>query len=155
MLLGEITHEDMWSDFCKDVGQEIDYQILIDSYIKTELDDGMFMYLKELKRTYKIGLITDNKVDRIDTILDCHNYREYFDSVAISAEQHSGKEDSRIFQYVLDSLDVKATECVFIDNTAKNLVAPSKIGMKTILFDDENRDLELFKNTLRELLKQE
>lgn len=71
-----------------------------------------------------------------------------FDVVAVSAEQHSGKSDYKIFQYVLDTLKVTAQECVFIDNTEKNLVVPNEMGMGTIMFDDETRDFAQFKARL-------
>ena len=93
-------------------------------------------------------MITDNKVDRIDTILKHNHYESYFDVVAISAMLHSGKEDSRIFRYVLDEMNLTASECVFIDNTAKNLVVPEKMGMNTILYDDEKRDFQEFARSL-------
>jgi len=59
-----------------------------------------------------------------------------------------------IFQYVLDDMNVAAEECVFIDNTAKNLIVPAEMGMRTLLFDDENRDFEGFVQRLNaELLE--
>ncbi|MBE5853589.1 MAG: HAD family hydrolase [Lachnospiraceae bacterium] len=152
LLMGEIVHEDMWDAFCKDVGMKIPYQVLIDSFKNTVLDEKMFHYIKLLKNNYRIGMVTDNKVDRIETILEHRNYKEYFDIVAISAKLHSGKEDSRIFQYVLDSIKVTAEKCIFIDNTAKNLVVPEKMGMRTILYDDEHRDFEAFAQSLKAML---
>lgn len=144
LLMGEIVHKDMWDDFCNDVGMKIPYQVLIDSFRNTVLDEKMFNYIKVLKGTYRIGMVTDNKADRIEAILDYRNYKRYFDIVAISAKVHSGKDDSRIFQYALDALNVSAEECIFIDNTAKNLIVPADMGMRTILFDDERRDFESF-----------
>jgi len=47
---------------------------------------------------------------------------------------------------------VSASECVFIDNTEKNLVVPKQMGMATILFDDENRDFELFVRILEKVI---
>ena len=102
-----------------------------------------------------VWLHTDNKVDRIETILKYSHYTDYFDVVAISAALHSGKEDSKIFQYVLESIGVDAAECVFIDNTAKNLIVPARMGMKTILFDDEKRDLGSFVQNLSTVLADE
>lgn len=76
-----------------------------------------------------------------------------FDVIAISAMLHSGKDDSRIFQYVLDNMNVTPSECIFIDNTAKNLIVPEKMGMRTMLFDDESRDFELFVRNLEAILE--
>lgn len=51
-------------------------------------------------------------------------------------------------------MNVAAEECIFIDNTAKNLIVPAEMGMRTILFDDENRDFELFVRSLNAVLRE-
>lgn len=54
----------------------------------------------------------------------------------------------------MQSLQVRPEECVFIDNTAQNLIVPERLGMKTILFDDSVRDISAFEVILRGLLKE-
>ncbi len=152
LLNGEYTHKDIWADYCKNVGFDIDFQILIDSFINTPLDNEMLSLVRELKTKYKIGMITDNKVDRITEILRFHNLTDLFDVVTISAECECGKNDRKIFDITLESLGVEPNDCVFIDNSEKNLVVPQELGIHTILFDDENRDIEEFKNHLNKLL---
>lgn len=152
LLNGEYTHKDVWSDYCKNVGYDIDFQILVDSFINTPLDWDMLSLVLELKTKYKIGMITDNKVDRITEILKYHNLTDLFDVVTISAECKCGKNDRKIFDLTLESLNVKPNDCVFIDNSEKNLVVPQELGIHTILFDDENRSIEEFRNQLNKLL---
>ncbi len=143
----------MWDEFCSDVGQEIDYQVLIDSFNATALDEQMMEFVKELGQMYRIGLVTDNKSDRIKVILNSNDLENCFDVVAVSAALHCGKDDPAIFLDVLEHLSVSASECVFIDNTEKNLIVPGKMGMKTILFDDENRDIERLRKTITGILQ--
>lgn len=152
LLNGEYTHKDIWADYCKNVGFDIDFQILIDSFINTPLDNDMLSLVSDLKQNYLIGMITDNKVDRITEILRFHNLNDLFDVVTISAECKCGKNDRKIFDLTLKSLNVEPDECIFIDNSEKNLVVPQELGMHTILFDDENRDIKEFKNQLNKLL---
>ncbi len=152
LLNGEYTHKDVWVDYCKNVGCDIDFQILIDSFINTPLDNEMISLVRELKTKYKIGMITDNKVDRITEILKYHNLSDLFDVVTISAECKCGKSNRMIFDITLESLNVEPNDCVFIDNSDKNLIVPRELGIHTILFDDENRDIEEFKNQLYKLL---
>lgn len=148
LLNGETTHKQIWPEFCNDIGKPIDFQVLIDSFTHTVLDMNMIHLVKELKSNYLIGMVKYNNPDRIKTILDYNHMQNDFDVVAVSAEQHSGKSDYKIFQYVLDTLKVTAQECVFIDNTEKNLVVPNEMGMGTIMFDDETRDFAQFKARL-------
>jgi len=152
LLLGEITHQEIWQDFCKALGQDIDYSILIDSFRATRLDKKMIALVQELKKRYLIGMITDNKCDRIRTILEHRSLNQYFDVVAVSACLHSGKDSHSIFEYALNTLNVSASECVFIDNTEKNLVIPKQMGMSTILYNDDNRDYDLFVKDLERFL---
>lgn len=107
LLNGEYTHKDIWADYCKNVGFDIDFQMLIDSFINTPLDWNMISLVRELKTKYKIGLITDNKVDRITKILEYHNLTDLFDVVTISAECKCGKKDRKIFDVTLETLNIK------------------------------------------------
>lgn len=153
LLNGKITHRDMWESFCDDIGKTLDYNVLIKSFEDTKLDNNMIDLVKKLKLKYIIGMVTDNKIDRIETILEFNNLKAYFDVVSISAKLHSGKENSCIFIDTLKKLNVLPEECIFIDNTKNNLIIPKKMGMHTLLFDDENRNFKTFKNQLQYLLE--
>lgn len=152
LLNGELTHRDMWSDFCKNIGHNIECSVLIDSFRNTPLDGEMLSFVKELKTNYKIGMITDNKCDRIEEILSYYKLSDLFDAVSVSAEYKSGKESAHIFNMTAEKLTAAPNECIFVDNTAKNLIAAKQIGMKTILFDDENRNIFALKKQLYNLI---
>ena len=152
LLYGKCTHQDIWSDFCRDIGFNVDFRILIDAFIHTALDYRMLSIVETLKQNYFTGLITDNKIDRMVTILQHHNLSPLFDVVAISAECQSGKSECHIFDVALSSLGLQAHECVFIDNSEKNLLVPAEMGFHTIYFDDKTRNIELFEQTLDHIL---
>lgn len=152
LLNGQLTHREMWGDLCKNIGRDIEYSVLIDSFRHTPLDSEMLDLVKELKSKYIIGMITDNKCDRIEEILSYYKLSDLFNVVSISAEYKSGKESSYIFSKTAEKLSVAPNECIFVDNTAKNLHVANQIGMKTILFDDENRDISAFKKQLYNLI---
>lgn len=113
----------------------------------------MLQLVHTLKKDYLIGLVTDNKCDRIEAILKPFQLGSCFDAVVVSARLSSGKDYPLIFKHVLCTLEVQPEECVFIDNTAKNLIVPGKMGMQTILFDDENRQIDQFQHKLMQLLQ--
>ena len=152
LLFGETTHQEIWQEFCEDIGQDIDYNVLLDSFRYTRLDDNMIALVKQLKEQYLIGMVTDNRCDRISTILEHNGIKQYFDVVAISASVHAGKSSKEIFAYVLNTLNVSASECVFIDNTEKNLVVPKQMGMATIFYNDDDRDYDLFLMELKKII---
>ena len=72
--------------------------------------------------------------------------------ISVSAAFGSGKTNAHIFTETLSALGVHPEESVFIDNTAKNLIIPEQLGMHTILFDDENRDVAQFAERLNIVL---
>jgi len=152
LLSGSLKHEDMWQAFCERVGTNIEYSLLVESFWNTPIDADMIALAKQLKPDYTIGMITDNKCDRIDEIVRHHGWRELFDVISVSAAFGSGKTDERIFNETLSALGIRPEDSVFIDNTAKNLMIPEQLGMHTILFDDANRDIQRFTEQLKRVL---
>ena len=153
LLSGSLKHEDMWQAFCERVGTNIEYSLLVESFWNTPIDADMIALAKQLKPDYTIGMITDNKCDRIGEIVRYHGWSELFDVISVSAAFGSGKTDERIFNETLSALGIRPEESVFIDNTAKNLIVPEQLGIHTILFDDENRDFAQFTEQLNSVLR--
>jgi putative hydrolase of the HAD superfamily len=102
-----------------------------------------------LQSRYSVAIVTDNKKDRIDHLKKLHNLSSVFDPIAVSAEVGVGKDDPKIFLGVLGKLGVSPDECIFIDNSRENLIAPGSLGIKTIYFDDEGQDFTALLAALR------
>lgn len=145
---GKITHEEIWSDLCRGINKDIDIDILYKAFINTPINNEMINLAKKLKdKNYKIGMVTDNKKDRKDMIADYYNLNKIFDVITVSAEIGSEKDNTEIFEYTIQKLMLRADECVFIDNQEKNLIVPKEMGINTIYYDHNERDLEkLIKN---------
>lgn len=148
LLCGKYTHRDIWTIFCENIGYDIPFDCLIESYRHTPIDVRMISLVRELKKSYKIGLITDNKIDRIEEILSFFHISNLFDAVSVSAECHCCKSGSEIFTRTMTLLNVQPHECIFIDNSKKNLVVPAALGVATVFFDDQSRDIEQLKREL-------
>lgn len=141
LLYGEINHEEIWEKLCKGLNTKIDINTLYESFINTPIDNKMIAFIDELKeQNYKIGMVTDNKKDRIDDIVKYYDWNKIFDSITISAEVGSGKDCNEIFVKTIDCLNVNAVECVFIDNQEKNLIIPKSMGMNVIYFNQDERN---------------
>lgn len=151
LLDGRLTHRDIWTDFCAQIGIEIDFALLTDSFIHTPIDTDMLAYAAELHQQYQLAMVTDNKADRMNTICSHYHLNELFDVVAVSATFHSGKAHSEIFVDTLRQLNCLPAECIFIDNTASNLTIPGQMGIHTILYDDRARDLPALRNEIHTL----
>jgi putative hydrolase of the HAD superfamily len=146
LLYGQLTHKEVWEDILEKSDERIDLSILEEAFQATPMDSEMMDLVRLLSLTYKVGLVTDNKVDRVETILS-HNSLK-FDAIVVSAELACRKDEPGIFEAIINRLDVSYEDCVFIDNSQKNLIVPSSLGMKTIHFDDKKRPFGAFYSKL-------
>ena len=142
LLTGKLTHEEIWAEICSAVCQDIDISVLYDSFINTPINSEMLELVRKLKsKNYKVGMVTDNKTDRIKNIIAYHKWDNIFDGVVVSAEVGSGKIHEAIFREIFQVLDLSPYECVFIDNNKKNLVIPERLGVTALFFDHNKNDV--------------
>ena len=107
--------------------------LIIDSEI---IPNENIKIVKELKRNYKVGVISNNIKEWMEKVLVKYKIESLFDSIVISSEVGVGKPDARIFYIALNSLSVKPEETVFIsDEIGDDLVGARGCGMKTIWLD--------------------
>ena len=66
-----------------------------------------------------------------------------FKIIIISGEVGYRKPDKRIYNILLDRIQSPSSDCVFVDDRAKNLRPASEIGIKTIRFvrEESNNDI--------------
>jgi len=146
-----LKYEDRWDEFCTCLRKEFSINNLFDAFLSTPKNKKMFDLVVKLKKNYKVGIITDNTKERFDTLVEEWNLIDIFDSIILSAEVGSLKKEKLIFEKALDSLSIKAEECIFIDNTQHNLNLSSKMGFKTIYHDDKLNNIEKLKDSLKAL----
>jgi putative hydrolase of the HAD superfamily len=89
---------------------------------------------KELKATYKIGLLSNTGKDTLDELFGEKERDELFDDVLISSDVGMIKPSRDIFELSLERLGIAASEAVFIDDRPVNTDGAERVGMKTILF---------------------
>jgi putative hydrolase of the HAD superfamily len=152
LLYGKTTHDNIWANLCRNLNTDINISVLYDSFIDTPIDGQMVAIAELLKeQNYKIGMITDNKKDRIKSIVKHYGWEKLFDVITVSAEVGSGKDNEEIFIQTIKALKLTADECVFIDNQEKNLLVPKKMGMSVIYFDHVKRDFSKLNQALIEI----
>lgn len=88
--------------------------------------------LKELKKRYKIGLLT-NFYGNIFTVLHDFGLFDVFNSITESAKEKMRKPNPLIFQKAFRSLNLQANEIIMIGDSFEKDISPSKIlGCHTI-----------------------
>jgi FMN phosphatase YigB (HAD superfamily) len=138
---GKCTHAAIWMDIRRALRANIDITLLEQAFASTPLNDEMFALARRLRPRYVVGVITDNKQDRMECIERRHRLSSYFDPIVVSAAVGSTKSHRGIFEHALSSARVEPAECIFIDNSLANLSVPREMGMVGIHFDDGKNDI--------------
>ena len=146
--IGKITHEEMWGEFCICIGKKLNINILNEAFEATPSNDPIYELALTLKKRYKIGIITDNKKDRMEVIQNKFELDKLFDIIILSADLGFEKDSKELFESALNRLNVKPEECIFIDNNMNNLEVPRKIGFKTIFYNHKINDVKLLEKQL-------
>jgi HAD superfamily hydrolase (TIGR01509 family) len=142
LTLGRTTHAQIWQELCCALGSKLDINLLYKAFESTPVNAGMFSLVRRLRGSYYLGIITDNKKDRIDHLKKYQDLESLFSPIVVSSELGASKESTHIFLHALNCVVARPEECVFIDNNKDNLVAPSALGMKTVYHDDAKNDIE-------------
>ena len=89
--------------------------------------------LVQLKKRYKIGIVT-NGVQRLQRRkLEGCGLKHWFDATAISGEVGIGKPERGIFDWVAGQLNVPLEDCVMVgDNAARDVQGGINAGIRTV-----------------------
>lgn len=102
--------------------------------------------IKKLKRSYKLGLLSNQIEDWLEEVIENHKLNQIFDVIVTSYNSKVAKPDIAIYKKIVNELGVKPNECVFIDDMEKNIPSAKEIGMQTIHFKDYPQLLDELKN---------
>lgn len=92
--------------------------------------------VEHLRKTYKVGLITNGKTLIQYGKIDQLGIRGHFDCILVSEEAGVKKPNVRIFEMALEQLGVEADQCVYIGDHPKNdIEGAGMAGMNTIWFE--------------------
>ena len=97
---------------------------------------------------YCVYYLSNIPEDVLDLLMN-RDMKGLFDGGVASCEVHINKPDARIYQALLDKYSLKADECVFIDDSQKNVDAARAFGIPSVHFTDYEsacRELEKLLN---------
>ena len=67
--------------------------------------------------------------------------RACFDGMVVSCYEHVVKPDARIYRTLLERFDLEAGECLFVDDTPRNVLGARRVGMRAHHFTEDVRFL--------------
>jgi len=98
----------------------------------------------KLKKNYKIGILSDQWYLSKDVLVSKKDYKK-FDVVIISCDVGIRKPNPKIYKLLIKKIRLKPKEILFIDNRKWNLIPAKKLGIKTILFKNNEQLIKDFK----------
>jgi epoxide hydrolase-like predicted phosphatase len=135
---GKASIDDIWIAIQEKLGlndEEMD-QLKVDFFAGDYMDESLLSFIRRLKNSYKMGLITNAWPDVRYWLEKKWNIADIFDHIVISAEVGLLKPDPEIYFLSLQGLDVKPGEAIFIDDFKENVEGARAVGMQAIQFQD-------------------
>ncbi len=143
------TREAMAQNFLKSFALEItedNITFVIDTIElginKATMFDGMKELLIELKKDYKLALLSNTTIFETKVIRRWQ-VEDIFDALVYSWQLQSIKPARKNFEATAKMLNVKLEECLFIDDSAINIQLAKEYGLKTIRFESVEKLKEL------------
>lgn len=133
---GTISVERFWQDFSKGFGRQITEDLWAKFFTPT-VNQGTVKLIEELKEKYRVIVGTNT----IKSHYDIHQSRgDYllFDQVYASHLIGFAKPDAGFYNWILQKEACQPTDCLFIDDTQKNLIAAETLGITCIRFTNAN-----------------
>ena len=139
-----------YPDYNKKIAEEIAYDRTYNN-TKYTLCDNVINELKELKKKYKLIILTDNWPCVIPYLKD-NNIYDFFDKVYISSVYGCIKQDKTFFDYLINDYDIKEGEALFIDDAEINLDVAKEKGLDVLCMDRYNKEMESKYKIIHDLL---
>ena len=96
---------------------------------------GSVDILERLKREgFELHALTNWSAETFPIARSLYGFLQHFETILVSGEEGMKKPDAKIFQLLLERIGHPAEGCVFIDDSAKNIEAASKLGFDAIHF---------------------
>lgn len=144
---GYISKQDFLNQVAALAGISVEAVVAV-MHDKHRRNEPMIERVRELKKHYKIGLLTNMGPDTLDEIFDEAERKELFDVVVVSSEVGLIKPSRDIFELTSEQLGVPSGDIVFIDDRPVNTDGAARTGMQTILFTTNQQfEIELAKLT--------
>lgn len=141
LTLGHTTHEAAWTGICHALGREVPFGLLRDAFDSTPANHAMFTLARRLRTRCPVGIITDNKSDRIRRLRRTQDLDAIFDPIVVSADVGCSKSSPGLFEHALSLAGATARETVFIDNDVDNVATAAALGIRAVHFDDAVNDV--------------
>ena len=90
--------------------------------------DGMLDCLKELKRHFKLAMVSGSHADTVTKVVDKY-FPNCFDVIITGSDLERGKPDPDPYLKAIEKLDILKNECMVIENAPMGITAARRAGI--------------------------
>jgi FMN phosphatase YigB (HAD superfamily) len=109
-------------------------------------DEDLFEYMKELKKTYQIGFLSNIADDYLHKMFSDEQL-SLFDVIELSYRTGFVKPEAQAYELVAQRMKVDIGEALLVDDQQRNIDGAHRAGMQAILY----KNLDQFKTDLAKL----
>lgn len=131
---GLISEDVLWDNVCSELKIQKPNKLLWEKAFRSahKPRKEVFALAKQLHECYKIGFLSNTEMPAIKIFYE-QGY-DMFDVVVPSCFEGTRKPEKKIYLIILEKLDVKASEAIFIDDKIEYVEAAKNLGINGILF---------------------
>ncbi len=117
------------------------------NYIENHLtlDSNFIPFAENYYKQYDFVLLSNDVSEWSTHITEYYQLNKYFKHKIVSGDVKYRKPERKIYELALEKIGKHSNECMFIDNSVKNLEVANELGICSILF---NRDNEEYSGTI-------
>lgn len=110
----------------------------IENYLT--LDNDFISFAEKYYKKYNFVLLSNDVSEWSSYITEYYHLNKYFKCKVVSGDVKCRKPEKKIYELTLEQIEKSPDECIFIDNSVKNLDAAEKMGIYPILFNRDNEE---------------
>lgn len=150
VVTNKVTPKEFLESISKIIKTNKSVQVLFSEWTELSLKNKecvnwkLLEVIKELKKNFKVYVLSDAlDISQDDAITK--DIKSRFDGYFVSYQEGLYKPDKEAYLNVLRKINLKAEECVFVDDILVNITVANSLGIKSILYIN----IEQFKNDLK------
>jgi len=108
------------------------------------LSEGLKLLNKIKSKGYKTYVLSNFSQDLFETVSPTYDFLDSFDGAIISYKVKTVKPEPEIYQLLLKNYNLKADECLFLDDKEENILGAKVLGIDGILYKDCDKVCKMF-----------
>jgi epoxide hydrolase-like predicted phosphatase len=100
------------------------------------LDQDLVRFTILLKEKYSIGLLSNAWSGARELLTRKFGFLDLFDVSVFSAEVKMAKPDPKFYFWMMEKLNLRSEETIFVDDFIENITAAKELGLRTVHFNN-------------------